>query len=503
MSAAEPKKVVGRYALYSELASGGMATVHIARLLGEAGFARTVAVKRLHSGFAKDQRFVSMFLDEARLAARIRHPNVVPVIDVVAAREELLLVMEFVQGEALSSLLRLTAPKATPPTIAAKIVCDMLYGLHAAHEATGEQGQPLDIVHRDVSPQNLLVGVDGISQVTDFGIAKAANRLETTRDGQLKGKLAYMSPEQLRERPVDRRTDVYAASVVLWEMLAARRLFAKSEPCATITSVLKGANTPPSAHAGVPRQLDAIVMRGLSADPRRRWATAKEMAVAIERANLVAPAADVAAWVQNAAGASIATRARYLSELESSSTSASKRAAKSYASRISIADGHGDVAGKTRVEPASRARGPAHSLVSGANLSRTAFGPLAPRQTAVWAAGALSAVVLLAGVAVIVVLNAPQMRSAEGRTAGPGPSAIASSQAPTAPTPAAEQQSDPSLPFFGDFDAEVPHTARDASVVGAGDAAIASSRPRPRWFPPRAKPKPSASSSPFQGLSRK
>src|SRR5262245_49932653 len=219
-------RVIGRYALHGEIASGGMATVYFGRLLGEAGFSRTVAIKCLHAQFAKDPDFTSMFLNEARLAARVRHPNVVPTLDVVSTDDELFLVMEFVQGESLSRLIRTMRGRNAriPPRIACAIVANALHGLHAAHEATTEQGEPLRIVHRDVSRQNILVGIDGVARVLDFGIAKATVNASNTRAGQLKGKIAYMAPEQIRG-DVDCRTDIYAASIVLWEALTGMRLF--------------------------------------------------------------------------------------------------------------------------------------------------------------------------------------------------------------------------------------------------------------------------------------
>src|SRR5215472_13646045 len=222
MGAAPPgssPRIVGRYALFGEIASGGMATVHFGRLLGPAGFARTVAIKRLHAHFAKDPEFVAMFLDEARLAARVVHPNVVPTLDVVALDGELFLVMEYVQGEALSRLWRALRERdeRIPHRVVASCLTGVLHGLHAAHVATSERGEPLGIAHRDVSPQNVLVGMDGISRVLDFGISKASGRIQITREGRVKGKTGYMSPEQLSGGAVDRRTDIYSASVVLWE----------------------------------------------------------------------------------------------------------------------------------------------------------------------------------------------------------------------------------------------------------------------------------------------
>ncbi|MCL2451049.1 MAG: serine/threonine protein kinase, partial [Polyangiaceae bacterium] len=273
-------RVLGRYALYDEIAAGGMATVHIGRLLGPVGFSRTVAIKRLHAQFAKDPEFVSMFLDEARLAARVRHPNVIGTLDVVALSGELFLVMEYVPGESFARLWRAARDSGRPipvPTAVAIIVA-VLEGLHAAHEATNDRGEPLGLVHRDVSPHNILVGTDGIARVLDFGVAKAAGRLQTTRDGQLKGKISYMAPEQV-QGVVDRTTDVYAASVVLWEALTGHRLFFAENEARTLANVLYPKVDPPSRLArGVSATLDAIVLKGLSANPAHRYATAREMA---------------------------------------------------------------------------------------------------------------------------------------------------------------------------------------------------------------------------------
>jgi len=226
MSTIGPARIVGRYAVYGEIAAGGMATVHYGRLLGQVGFSRTVAVKRLHPQFAKDPDFVAMLLDEARLAGRISHPNVASVLDVVAEDGELCLVMDYLQGESLARLNAAARARGVviPPRIACAILCGVLRGLHAAHEACSEQGEPLGIVHRDCSPQNVLVDLDGAVHVIDFGVAKALGRRSHTREGQLKGKLAYMAPEQLGGQ-VSRQTDVFAAATVLWETLTGESLF--------------------------------------------------------------------------------------------------------------------------------------------------------------------------------------------------------------------------------------------------------------------------------------
>ena len=313
------QRVIGRYVLHEEIASGGMATVHFGTLRAQVGFSRIVAIKRLHAQFAKEPEFVSMFIDEARLAARVQHPNVVPMLNVVALEGELFLVMEYVQGESLSRLLRAARAQGEriPVGIVTSIVAGVLDGLHAAHEARSQRGEPLGIVHRDVSPQNVIVGVDGAARVLDFGVAKAAGRLQTTRDGQLKGKLAYMAPEQLRGEAIDRRTDIYAASVVLWEALTGQRLFAADNQAALFGVVLAGASGPPSQYVpSLPAELDTVVMRGLAVDPAQRYPTAREMALALEQAIGPGSPREVGHWVEQFAGQSLARRAERLAEIE-------------------------------------------------------------------------------------------------------------------------------------------------------------------------------------------
>ena len=316
-----PERTVGRYALHTEIASGGMATVHIGRLLGPVGFARTVAIKRLHPQFAKDPEFVAMFLDEARLAARIRHPNVVSTLDVVATQGELFVVMEYVPGESLARLVRASLRGASariPPDVAASIMVGVLHGLHAAHEARDERGEPLCIVHRDVSPHNVLVGADGAAHVIDFGVAKARGRVQVTREGQIKGKLSYMPPEQLLGQGLDRRADVFAASIVFWEALTGRRLFQGTDDGEVYAKVLRADVPPPSKLVpGLGKRVDEVVLRGLSRDRRDRWGTARGMALAIEEAIPLAPPSRVGAWVDSLVGEAIAERSRQIASIES------------------------------------------------------------------------------------------------------------------------------------------------------------------------------------------
>ena len=318
----QAQRVVDRYAIYDRIAAGGMAVVHVGRLLGQAGFARTVAVKQLHAQFASDPAFVEMFLDEARLTARIQHPNVVAPLDIVMRDDEMLVVMEYVSGETLARLGRVASETRArvEPAIVASVMIDALSGLHAAHEASSEDGTPLCIVHRDVSPQNIMVGVDGIARVLDFGVAKASLRTHATREGEIKGKLAYMAPEQLAGGAVDRRADVFAAGVVMWEALTGRRLFRGDDLPQTVQQVLTAPIPPPSAiESGVSAALDAVVLRALARELPTRFQTAQEFALAVEAAEAPAPASTVGDWVRRLGGAMLRQRLELVASIESSS----------------------------------------------------------------------------------------------------------------------------------------------------------------------------------------
>ncbi len=328
-------RIVGRYALHGAIAAGGMATVHLGRLVGPVGFSRTVAIKKLHAQYAADAEFVAMFLDEARIAARVRHPNVIPTLDVIATDNELFLVMEYVAGESIARLSRVLGAHQRP--ISTRVLCSVmagvLHGLHAAHEATDEHGQPLNIVHRDVSPQNVLVGADGVARILDFGVAKAAGRTHTTRDGDIKGKLSYMPPEQLRGGAVNRQSDIYSAGIMLWELVTGERLFAGDNEGAVVAKVLGGHVAPPSKvlMAGPRRHhvddgmmrafedLDQTILRALAMDPKDRFATARQMAAEVERKFQAANASEVSEWLDFLAHDVLKARAAMVSEIESHS----------------------------------------------------------------------------------------------------------------------------------------------------------------------------------------
>ncbi|HVY26024.1 MAG TPA: serine/threonine-protein kinase [Polyangiaceae bacterium] len=316
-----PSHTVGRYALFEQFAAGGMATVHFGRLDGAGGFARVVAVKRLLPHLLENHEFTEMLLKEARLAARVRHPNVVATLDVVATKGDVLLVLDYVHGEALSTLCRTQAKEkkeqiALP--IVVGIVSDMLQGLSAIHDATDEKGRSLSLVHRDVSPPNVLVGADGVARVLDFGIATALDHIEETAPERRKGKRGYMSPEQVRGERLTQRSDIFAAGIVIWELLAMRRLFPVDQEAEVGDAVLRGDYPRVSQYRpDIPKELDEIVMRALALEPEARFATMHELADAFEAAAPArANARRIGEWVLDLARDALGERTRKLARVE-------------------------------------------------------------------------------------------------------------------------------------------------------------------------------------------
>jgi len=291
-----------------------MATVFHGHRIGEE-LALPVAIKRMHPHCARDADFVAMFLDEANLASRIRHPNVVPVLDFAADGENLILVMEYVPGDTIGSLVAAAheAQLYPPQRVVASIVAGVLNGLHAAHEVVGDDGLPLNVVHRDISRQNIMVGLDGVARILDFGVAKATVRFQTTRAGQLKGRIQYMAPEHIRSRAVDRRADIYSVSVLYWEMISGRSLFEADNAGALMMMVLEG--TVPSLRAmdpSVSPALEQLILKGLSTDPSGRFSTALEMVHAIEQTVGIASTEEVAEWVRQVLPRSALERTTYI-----------------------------------------------------------------------------------------------------------------------------------------------------------------------------------------------
>ena len=331
---------IGRYVLYPPIAAGGMATVHTARIATD-GMHRLVAAKRLHPQLSEDPEFVSMFHDEARIASRIHHPNVVPVLDVVTSGNELILVQEYVHGVPLSHLLKQANANEEPIPIhiTIAIVTGVLAGLHAAHEVKDDDGKPLEIVHRDVSPQNILVSVDGVPRLLDFGIAKARTSTHHTREGVFKGKLAYMAPEQLKMDPIERTIDVYAMGVLLWELLVNRRIFDGRHELGFVTAVMCGEipkvlaalfdtrETVPEVRLDALATLEPIVTKAMSGEPRDRYPTADAMMRAIAETDVPsASVREVAAWVKRAGADYLDRREKTLAENEGSWRTTSVRA---------------------------------------------------------------------------------------------------------------------------------------------------------------------------------
>jgi serine/threonine-protein kinase len=278
---------LGRYEILTQLASGGMASVYIARAQGVAGFERLVAIKVLHPHLAYEQEFISMFLDEARLAARIRHMNVVPTLDISDSQGDgYFLVMEYIEGNHLGALLGRAAKRGQrlPQPFVCRVLVDALQGLGAAHRLTDEHGKPLKLVHRDVSPHNILVGTDGIARLTDFGVAKADVRMATTRAGQFKGKLSYMAPEQASSSETDQRSDLFSVGIILWESLTGRRLFKGESNAATLNKLLNDTIVKPSALWPDLQAFDNVVMKALSRNPAARFQSADEFGEALEAA---------------------------------------------------------------------------------------------------------------------------------------------------------------------------------------------------------------------------
>lgn len=299
---------LGPYQVVCELASGGMATVYLALYRSVEGFEKLCAVKRIHPHLANDREFTNMFADEAQIAARISHPFVCSVFSFGRSQHSHFIAMEFLRGEPLSAVMRRVARSAELgddprfPAFAARLLANFAEGLHAAHTLRDDRGALLEVVHRDVTPQNLFVLYDGTVRVTDFGIAHARRRLHQTEGQKLKGKLSYVAPEQLNQGKVDARVDVWGLGVTLWELLAGRRLFLGSSEGETLSAVMARVVQPPSAfRATVPAELDRIVLRALERDVQKRYRSARDMSRDLERfLNTIGdqvPSMDVADWM--------------------------------------------------------------------------------------------------------------------------------------------------------------------------------------------------------------
>lgn len=319
-----------RYATLFKLASGGMASVWIGTVRGGMGFRQLVAIKKPHPHLLDEADYRAELLAEAALASSIHHANVVDVRDVEVRGDEVSLVMDYIEGASLAELLTRTqqgGPKLGP-AVAVRICLDALAGLQAAHELTDDRGRPVGLIHRDISPQNILVGVDGLARVVDFGVAKFRKKDHSTTAGQLKGKIAYMAPEYLRNEAIDARLDVFAMGVVLWESLTAQRLFRGSHDVDTMQKVLQLEAQPVSRFSAEARGLEPVLEGALAKDLNHRFQSASAMAAALESAarsaGLVASARDVAELVKASFGPDLeARRAKVREKLSSEPSVAS------------------------------------------------------------------------------------------------------------------------------------------------------------------------------------
>jgi serine/threonine-protein kinase len=313
----KPGDLFGRYEILFPIASGGMAIVYAARARGEGSFQKPVAVKLMLPHLTRDERFSSMFMDEATLAANIESPHVVGTLDLGRQGDVLYMAMDLVLGPTLREL---QDAGRIPPPVAASILVQTARGLHDAHQARNVAGEPLRLVHRDVSPHNVLVGVDGRARLSDFGVARAIHRHSHTETGELKGKLAYFSPEQLEAREdLDHRSDVFALGVVAWETFAGERLFAAPNPLALAKLIANKEIPRLDAHAGLPTEVADAVARALEREPDARFSTAEELGVALERAARasfgMATATQVGALVRELGGERVQSLERRIQRL--------------------------------------------------------------------------------------------------------------------------------------------------------------------------------------------
>jgi len=475
-----------------------MATVYLARLSGAGGFQRFVAIKRLHPHLAGDNEFVQMFLDEARLAARLHHPNVVPILEIGESPQGYYLVMEYVEGDTLARILARSAQagRMLSPKVSMRICLDTLMGLHVAHELKDDDGQPLNIVHRDVSPQNILIGMDGSARITDFGVARAATRLSTTRTGQLKGKLAYMAPEQARGAPVDRRADVFAMGIVLWECLAQKRLFKGEGEADTLNRVLyEPIPSLKQANPDVPPALEDVVMRALERDRDKRWPDASELADAVEKAardtNCLGSHKEVATHLESVLGTDIsaqrdAVRA-WLARSEPSQRYEGSGHSMPHMAPASHSGSQPSQPSQSQSKPGVSSVSSAVIQVPGTHTSQSGLtaGPspieLPPRsRSRVWIGGALAGVLLVVGVVVFISMHNTRTETAAGQdktTQAPPP---VTTQAPVANTQTQTQTTPPQASVTvaetaapqPTTHAGVTHTAGTSKVVPHGTVKV-------------------------------
>jgi serine/threonine-protein kinase len=485
-----------RYERLSRIAAGGMATVYLGRLRGAEGFRRLVAIKRPHKFVLSDPEMREAFLREAHLAAAIHHPNVVSVLDVDDSDNQLSLVLEYVDGVALSTL---TSEGKLPLAIALQIILDAARGLHAAHSIRGDDGNPLNLVHRDVTPHNILVALDGVAKLTDFGIARASERQGVTRSDVLKGKASYMAPEYVKKRHLDARSDIFGLGVVAWETLTGERLFVSEQILDTLRRVVSEDIPPPSTVSkDVPSALDAVLARALARDPAQRYQTAKEFATALSGAmtslGLHTSMEEIGALVQERAGDELEARKNALAasgevlapSLGRAADEAtgplpdapppSKPPAQAAASTRAISHPRAGPDAPVLAAPPASVPPPPASIPPAALASIPPAAPRKPRKL----------FALIAVSAVTAGLSASWLLYRAGRDAGripANPSAAPATAAPSAP---------PVQSIAPIVEPAPPASAAPAPPTDAPKPPTVAAKIRPRGFP-APRPKPSAS----------
>ena len=283
-AAASGPRRLGRYELIAKIAAGGMAEVFLARQHGPMGFHKVVVVKTIHEHLAQQQDFIDMFLDEARVSALIKHHNVVDIYDLGVEDGTYFIAMEYISGQALSKVMSFChrTGERLDVMLAIDLIAAAAHGLEAAHNLKGITGKPLELVHRDVSPGNILVSYNGAVKLVDFGVSKSLGSISSSQSSVLKGKIGYASPEQLEDAQIDRRSDVFSLGVVLWELLVFDRLFRAGSAAATVKKILDGDPPPPSSRRPeVPPELDKVCLKALARDRDERYQTAGEMRAAL------------------------------------------------------------------------------------------------------------------------------------------------------------------------------------------------------------------------------
>lgn len=452
---------MGRYEVLVPIASGGMGMVYLARSRGVGGFEREVALKLLHPHVGQRDRLTQDLIEEAKLTGLIRHPNVVQVYDVDEDALGVFMAMEYVEGCSLADLMEDATRQGYRLSleVGLRILIDALAGLHAAHELLGKDGRPLQLVHRDFSPHNILVGIDGTTKLADFGIAKAHGRAGHTATGAIKGKLGYLAPEQVKGSPLDRRCDVYAAGVVAWELAASHRLYPSADDASVLYRILEE----PAPHLStlrrdIPPALDQAVAKALAKMPSGRFPTAAAFARCLEAAGLeIASAEEVGIAVRRTAGERLTSR-------------------------------------RAQVEETRRARQSSAAVSEAASISRDAPAVTAPpRNTgSIWRRGGRApwlglAVLVLVGVVAAVALgarfrsdavphaalstaaavSAPTALAAVPATSAPEVNATSTPAGPAAPGASSGAQSSPAQSSPAPKDtagAQDPHTAGTAGA---------------------------------------